>query len=155
MSILSFRLSILHLIQCTGRCACCVLLNAKRKTWYDLTMSQEQLVTYGRQGLTVSSVYSWWTIKSQLFCKFLFFIFLSNSCDCVFPLSQIQKNSSENITVVLLCVTVDNFGADFLHEIAEMGGGGQICRYPTQKIFKVSHGILLFLKLDIRVAFDQ
>ena len=39
MSILSFRLSILHLIQCTGRCACCVLLNAKRKTWYDLTMS--------------------------------------------------------------------------------------------------------------------
>ena len=54
---------------------------------------------------------------------------------------------------------MDNFGADFLHEIAEMGGGGegggQICRYPTQKIFKVSHGILLFLKLDIRVAFDQ
>ena len=55
---------------------------------------------------------------------------------------------------------MDNFGADFLHEIAEMGGGEggadmQICRYPTQKIFKVSHGILLFLKLDIRVAFDQ
>ena len=63
------------------------------------------------------------------------------------------RKTPQNITVVLLCVIVDNFGADFLHEIANMGG--QICKYPTQKIFKVSHGILLFLKLDIRVAFDQ
>lgn len=152
MSILSFRLSILHLIQCTGRCACCVLLNAKRKIWYDLTMSQEQLVTYGRQGLTVSSV-QLVDNKITTFLQISLLIFFSYSCDCVFPLTQIQKNASENITVVLLCVTVDNFGANFLHEIAKMGG--QICKYPTQKIFKVSHGILLFLKLDIRVAFDQ